>query len=139
MSKNQKLPNRFAEAIERLDGDERLLREMAAITSADLPDVIRETEMALAEGDCEHAASGLHKLKGMLSTFESNGVTLEIQEMLDLARKEKAEQAHQEYEQHKATSGAQASRRIAATRCLSPAESFAVSTMDCSTVWCSTT
>ena len=74
---------------------------MAAITAADLYDVINETEEALALSDGERAATGLHKLMGMLSTFEANGVTLEIQAILDLTRKMKLDDARKEYERHK--------------------------------------
>lgn len=102
MSKTQKLPARFAEAVERLDGDEGLLRKMAAITAADLPEAITETEHAIRDGDVRQAASGLHKLKGMLSTFETSGVAIQIHDMLDLARKGKDSLLRQEYNARKA-------------------------------------
>jgi len=81
----QNIPPRFRPALERLDGEVSLLCEMAAITAEDLPEVKEATETALEEGDCEQAASGLHKLKGMLSTFDADGVVLDIQEVLDAA------------------------------------------------------
>ncbi len=98
MSETQKqVPARFTAALERLDGDVGLLREMAIITSEDLPDVRDSVDIAIGEGDDEKAASSLHKLKGMLSTFESDGVTLEIQGMLDLARQGKMGELRQAY------------------------------------------
>jgi hypothetical protein len=74
---------------------------MAAITSADLPDVIKETQAALQVADEAAAASGLHKLKGMLSTFDTRGVTIEIHEMLDLARSQELAEAQKKFVRHK--------------------------------------
>lgn len=82
----QRVPEWFRAAIERLDGSTDLLREMAVITTEDIPEVMEAAETSIRRGDGDQAASHLHKLKGMLSTFESGGVTLEIQELVDLAR-----------------------------------------------------
>lgn len=98
-TKNE-IPTRFAPALDRLDGDISLLREMASITSEDLPEVRVAVKKAIADGDCERSAANLHKLKGMLSTFESEGVTLEIQEMLDLARKGKVSNVQEAFKQY---------------------------------------
>ena len=100
VNNSEQLAPRFAEAVARLDGDESLLREMAAITSADLPGVISETDRALRDGNSDQAASGLHKLKGMLSTFETGGVTIEVHEMLELARREEIAEAKRSFDRH---------------------------------------
>lgn len=71
VNKPNELSIRFAAAIARMDGDEGLLRKLAAITSADLPQVIEETGLALREGKSEQVALGLHKLQGMLGIFET--------------------------------------------------------------------
>ncbi|TWU44299.1 hypothetical protein Q31b_18350 [Novipirellula aureliae] len=101
MIKSKQLIPRFAEAISRLGGDEGLLREMAAITSADLPEVINETDQALCAGKSDQAASGLHKLKGMLSTFETGGATIEIEEMLSFARHREVAKAKTKFDHHR--------------------------------------
>ncbi len=98
----EKIPPRFSPALERLDGNVELLREMAEITSEDLPGVRAEVASAVAAGDCDSARQGIHKLKGMLSTFESDGVTVEIQELLDLSRKRRAAELKTQYESQKA-------------------------------------
>lgn len=100
MPNTQPIPERFAEAVARLDGDISLLREMAAINSEDLPDVKRQIEAAIQAADAEASASGLHKLKGMLSTFESDGVVLDIQELLDAARRGAMSDVQEGYRQH---------------------------------------
>ncbi len=87
MSEQENDQARFSAALKRLDGDWDLLCEMAAITAPDCPDVIRQIECDLGEGICDSAARNLHKLKGMLSTFDCDGAVLEIQELIDLARR----------------------------------------------------
>ena len=74
---------------------------MAAISSEDLPDVISSIEAAIAEDNCEVAALSLHKLKGMLSTFDAGSVALEIQIAVDAARKGNAEEVRIGYQRHK--------------------------------------
>lgn len=86
MNNADHVPARFQAAVDRLDGSTELLREMAAITTEDIPHVLAACRSAIDAGQCTLAASHLHKLKGMLSTFESGAVTLEIQELVDLAR-----------------------------------------------------
>ncbi len=100
MSSVQSVPDRFAEALRRLNGDVELLRDMAAIMSADLPTVKSQTDEVVAKGDCRASAASLHKLKGMLSTFESDGVVLDIQDVLALARQSKVQQMQDSYLQH---------------------------------------
>jgi len=101
VNNSEQLASRFAEAVARLDGDESLLREMAAITSADLPEVIVETDRALAAGNSEQAASGLHKLKGMLSTFETGGVTVEVHEILEMTRRGDVAEAKRSFDRQR--------------------------------------
>lgn len=88
---------RFAEAVARLDGDVELLREMAAITIEDFPAVQAGLEEAIARGDCDRAACSFHHMKGMLSTFESAGVTIDLQTMLDLASQGELDEARSLY------------------------------------------
>jgi HPt (histidine-containing phosphotransfer) domain-containing protein len=94
----ERIPQRFSSALDRLDGNVELLREMAQITAEDLPEVCAEVESAISQGDCDSATQGIHKLKGMLSTFESDGVTLEIQELLDLSRKRRAGELESQFD-----------------------------------------
>ncbi|OYP37733.1 Hpt domain-containing protein [Rhodopirellula sp. MGV] len=87
MNEHLAVKERFAGALKRLDGDFELLCEMAAVTLPDCPDVIARIQNELEEGDCAKASSSLHKLKGMLSTYETEGVVIEIQEMLAMSRR----------------------------------------------------
>ncbi|MCD0462832.1 Hpt domain-containing protein [Roseiconus lacunae] len=87
MNENLAVKQRFAGALQRLDGDFELLCEMAAVTLPDCPDVLARIQNDLDADDSAKAASSLHKLKGMLSTYETDGVVIEIQEMLAMARR----------------------------------------------------
>ncbi|MCO8120119.1 Hpt domain-containing protein [Stieleria sp. TO1_6] len=100
MNRTSNIKQRFAAAIERLDGDVDLLCEMAAITAPDCPAVLEQIESSLGQGECESAAAPLHKLKGMLSTFDADGVALEIQEMLEHARRGHLQELRQSFDQH---------------------------------------
>lgn len=91
------VPDRFAEALRRLNGDVELLRDMAEIISADLPTVKSQTDDVVAKGDCRASEANLHKLKGMLSTFESDGVVLDIQDTLALARQSQVQPMQETY------------------------------------------
>ncbi|MEL6108451.1 MAG: hypothetical protein AAFU85_20685 [Planctomycetota bacterium] len=83
---DQEIREHFAPALERLEGDIDLLREMAAMTAPDCTTVVKQIRKSVSDGHADNAAKALHKLKGMLSTFDSDGVVLEIQKMLDKTR-----------------------------------------------------
>lgn len=95
------VPERFQDAVVRLDGDAALLRQMAAMTSPDFAGLIADSESAIRDNDGEAAVRSLHKLKGMLSTFESDGVVLEIQEMIAAARKGNVTSAGEHFRRHR--------------------------------------
>ena len=99
MNRTSDLRERFAHAIERLDGDFELLCDMAALTIPDCPDVIAQVESGFESGDPELTASSLHKLKGMLSTYDADGVVLEIGEMLAIARRKHLKESEALYRQ----------------------------------------
>lgn len=99
MNKTSNLRERFAHAIERLDGDFGLLCDMAALTIPDCPEVMTQIESGFEAGDSDATASALHKLKGMLSTYDADGVVLEIGEMLAMARRNHLKEAEALYRQ----------------------------------------
>ena len=101
MSDLKNVPPRFEAALERLDGDRLLLQQMALVTSEDLPVVMERVEAAIENGNLEQAAKCLHQLKGMLSTFDADGVTLDLQDMLDAARKDDSDLLVRSYQQNR--------------------------------------
>ena len=84
---DDEIQERFRDALVRLDGDIDLLCDMAALTAPDCPAVMKKVEGFLEQRDCDGAARSLHKLKGMLSTFDDGEVIGQIQELLDFARR----------------------------------------------------
>lgn len=78
---------RFAEALARLCDDADLLCSMASLVSADADGVLDELREHLRRGDVAESARSAHKLKGMLSTFETGSPITELQELIDTARR----------------------------------------------------
>jgi HPt (histidine-containing phosphotransfer) domain-containing protein len=78
---------RFAEALARVAGDCELLAAMAAMVSEDAPGVLSELRKQVAANQLQDVAITGHKLKGMLSTFETAGPVLELEELIRSARK----------------------------------------------------
>jgi Hpt domain len=77
---------RFADALARVAGDCELLVAMAAMVAEDAPAVLQELRDSVATKDMENTAVTAHKLKGMLSTFETAGPVLELEELISSAR-----------------------------------------------------
>lgn len=77
---------RFAGALKRLAGDCELLIAMAAMVNDDAPQVWKLFRQELEAGALSKAADAGHKLKGMLSTFETESPVLELQECILAAR-----------------------------------------------------
>jgi CheY-like chemotaxis protein len=67
-------PN-FALAIERIGGDEALLREMAALFNEERARLMDETRAALDQGDAAALRRAAHTLKGSVVHFESAKTT----------------------------------------------------------------
>lgn len=97
---SNRAPARFKDAVARLDGDVSLLQEMAAMTAPEFDGLIEQAKTAVEEGQCDDAVRILHKLKGMLSTFESDGIVMEIQEVIHAARTGKTESMQSHLSQH---------------------------------------
>ena len=53
----------------RIDGDERLVRELVGVFRADAPRLVAEMAAALNEGDAPRLDRAAHSLKGMLGFF----------------------------------------------------------------------
>ena len=77
---------RFAIAIDRVAGDVDLLVSIAAIVTEDVPAVIAKFKDQLATGKLTEVPVTGHQLKGMLSTFETRGAVVLLQEVIASAR-----------------------------------------------------
>lgn len=64
----------WTQSLERVDGDETLLRELAALFLEDMPNLMREMEEAIANGDSGALARAAHTLKGSVANFGAESV-----------------------------------------------------------------
>ena len=83
---NEKQKERFAEALKRVSGDCQLLAAMAGMVAEDAPAVLNDLREQVAAKEMQEVAATAHKLKGMLSTFETAGPVLELEELISSAR-----------------------------------------------------
>ena len=58
-------------ALERIGGDEELLKEIAGIFLSEYPALIQDIRIALAKGDPEALERSAHSLKGSVANFEA--------------------------------------------------------------------
>lgn len=86
---------RFSEALLRVAGDVDLLVAMAMFVVDDAPDVFSELKLQVHENQLSEAAATAHKLKGILSTFETGGPVLELHELMVAAKAGNAEDCRQ--------------------------------------------
>ena len=56
-------------ALDRIGGDEELLREIAGLFLVEYPILLQEIRIALKRGDAEALERGAHSLKGSVSNF----------------------------------------------------------------------
>ena len=78
-----------------------MLREMAVMTVPEFAPLVEQSSHCIAESDLDGAVRALHKLKGMLSTFESDGVVLEIQEVIQAGRSGRGDVTSSLWEHHR--------------------------------------
>ena len=79
---------RFAEALKRLAGDEELFVAMGAMVLDDAPSMIADLKNQIQKNELTEVASIGHKLKGLLSTFETGNVVLTIQQIITAAKED---------------------------------------------------
>jgi HPt (histidine-containing phosphotransfer) domain-containing protein len=78
--------DRFASALDRVAGDEDLLVSIATLVAEDAPVVFLKLKTQLAAGELSDICASGHQLKGMLSTFETDGPTVLLQQLIQAAR-----------------------------------------------------
>jgi HPt (histidine-containing phosphotransfer) domain-containing protein len=60
-----------AAALERIGGDEELLREIAGLFLSEYPELVQEIRAALDRGNAEALERSAHSLKGAVANFEA--------------------------------------------------------------------
>ena len=84
-------------ALERIDGDEELLQELAEIVLEDLPSVLAEIRGAIESGDAGVVDSAAHKLKGSAGNLGGMTVLETAQVLESMGRKGDLSQAQEAF------------------------------------------
>ncbi|MGH7490480.1 MAG: Hpt domain-containing protein [bacterium] len=82
-----------AEALERLDGDEDLLRELCGIFLEESPKLMQKLHQALADGDAEAVMRAAHSLKGEVSYLGAKGASQAARQLEEMGREKNLSQA----------------------------------------------
>jgi HPt (histidine-containing phosphotransfer) domain-containing protein len=85
-SSSTHFPIDFTRILERLGGDEKLLREVIEIFIEQAPRHVQTLRQALADGDTEAVANAAHSLKGELGYFGIEDVLHKARELERLGR-----------------------------------------------------
>jgi two-component system, sensor histidine kinase and response regulator len=72
--------------LDRVGGDEELLRELTTIFLDEYPDLMREIEVGLAAGDARRVEHAAHSLKGSVANFGAPDATQAAHGLETLAR-----------------------------------------------------
>jgi hypothetical protein len=88
---------RFSEALLRVAGDVDLLAAMAMFVVDDAPEILTDLRIQISESRLEEVATTAHKLKGMLSTFETGGPVLELHDLIVAARAGRADECRRAF------------------------------------------
>jgi HPt (histidine-containing phosphotransfer) domain-containing protein len=82
-----------AEALDRLGGDEDLLRELCGIFLEESPKLMQKLRQAVADGDAEAAMQAAHSLKGEVSYLGAGGASRAARQLEDMGREKNLSQA----------------------------------------------
>ncbi len=92
------MAKRFSTALMRLAGDEELLVAMASMVTDDAPKIVEQLLEHLQRAEMKEVAASAHKLKGMLSTFETESPVTDLEEVVLAARAGDARAATEEFQ-----------------------------------------
>jgi HPt (histidine-containing phosphotransfer) domain-containing protein len=81
------------EVLERLGGDEDLLRELCQIFLEESPKLMQRLRRAVADGDSDAAMQAAHSLKGQASYLGAGRATRTARQLEDMGREENLSQA----------------------------------------------
>jgi PAS domain S-box-containing protein len=81
------------EALERVDGDKELFREIVGIFAADSPQLLAEIRDAIAEGNALRLNRAAHALKGTVANFGAHAAVEAAKKLEILGKEEKLDEA----------------------------------------------
>jgi HPt (histidine-containing phosphotransfer) domain-containing protein len=83
--------------LDRVDGDEDLLREITSIFLEEYPELLREIQEGMTAGDANRVERASHSLKGSVSNFGAHAATQAAYRLEAIARKGSMEEAPAAY------------------------------------------
>lgn len=81
-------------ALERVGGDEELLREIAVLFLEDCPSLMTKIEQAIAAGDAHNLERAAHSLKGSVANFGSDPAYEAAFDLEQIGRSKNLENVH---------------------------------------------
>ncbi len=84
-------------ALERVGGDEDLLREIAGLFLEDYPSLISKIQQAIAESDAHNLERAAHSLKGSIANFGSEAAYQASFDLEQIGRSKNLAGAHEAY------------------------------------------
>ena len=87
----------YAEAVQRLDGQPELFREVASVFIEDCPKNLEAIREALRQGDTEAVVFGAHKIKGALGALGADPARNAAWQLEMLCRDGELNKARQQY------------------------------------------
>lgn len=91
MTEQQK--QRFADALNRVSGDEDMLSMLATIAVEDAPPMMESLAAQIADHSLAEVARTTHSLKGLLSAFETGEPVSELESLIEAARSDDGSEA----------------------------------------------
>ena len=85
-------------ALERVGGDEDLLREIAVLFLDDYPSLISQIQAALADSDAQNLERAAHSLKGSVANFGSDAAYQAAFDLEQIGRSKKLDGAAEAYD-----------------------------------------
>lgn len=85
-------------ALERVGGDEELLREIAGLFLEDYPSLVSKIQGALAASDAHELERAAHSLKGSVANFGSEAAYQAAFDLEQIGRSRKLDHAEEAYE-----------------------------------------
>ena len=82
-------------ALERVGGDEQLLREIAVLFLEDYPSLITQIEKAVAESDAHNLERAAHSLKGSVANFGSDAAYQAAFDLEQMGRSKDLQNMHE--------------------------------------------
>jgi HPt (histidine-containing phosphotransfer) domain-containing protein len=85
-------------ALERVGGDEELLREIAGLFLEDYPSLISQIQQSLATSDAHALERAAHSLKGSVANFASEAAYQAAFDLEQIGRSRKLDRAAEAYD-----------------------------------------